>query len=88
MLEFKLNLLFEIYKDNPLGCREEFRGKIKRKYGKFEYIEELILMIENYQFKTYGMTLYRGDFVKGKSKEEMARLKVNARNRRRSRLRR
>lgn len=86
MIEFKLNYYFCIYKDKAIGSREEFRNNFKKKYGKFQYIEELIRMIEKYQFKTYGMTLQRGSFVKGRSREEIKRLNTNERNRRRSRL--
>lgn len=59
--EFKLNLYFNLYKDAPLIQRNDFRKKFIKKYGKFECLEELIFMIEQYQIETYGSTLY--DYV-------------------------
>lgn len=70
MLDFKLNYYFEMYKDKSLPNREEFRKNFKKKYGKFKYLEELIIMIEKYQFKTYGETLPRNDVVVVRNKEE------------------
>lgn len=59
MLDFKLKLLFNMYKDKSLPNREKFRAKIKKKHPNFPYVEELILMIEKYQLKKYGQTLPR-----------------------------
>ena len=36
MLEFKLNVYFEMYKDLPLPNRKEFREKFRKKHGKFQ----------------------------------------------------
>ena len=54
MYEFKLNYYFEILKDTSFVSRQEFREMFLKKYGKFLYLNELILMIENYQLKKYG----------------------------------
>lgn len=56
-MEFKLNYYFEKYKDYPLPNSDAFRKKFKRKEGKFPYLNELIVMIINYQVKTYGRSL-------------------------------
>ena len=83
MLEFKLNMYFETYKDLPLPNRDMFRKNFKKKHGKFQYLEELIKMIEDYQFKKYGETL--SNYIRERSKEEAKKLhyKANARDKRR-----
>ena len=63
-------MYFELYKDKPLPNRDEFRKNFKKKHGKFIYLEELIKMIEEHQFKKYGMTLPKDDLVWYKNKEE------------------
>ena len=70
MLDFKLNYYFEEFKDKSLPNRDEFRKNFKKKYGNFQYLEELIIMIERYQIKTYGETLPRNDVVDIPSKEK------------------
>ena len=83
MLEFKLNMYFEMYKDLPLPNRDEFRKNFKKKHGKFQYLEELIKMIEDYQFEKYGQTL--NSFIKVRSREEAKKVhyKVIAEEKRR-----
>ena len=54
MLNFKLNYYFEKLKDTSFVSRQEFRIMFKKKYGTFEYLEELIRKIERYQIKKYG----------------------------------
>ena len=56
-LDFKLNLYFNMYKDTPLPNGDEFRKKFKKEHGKFPYLNELIVMIINYQVKKYGCSL-------------------------------
>lgn len=56
--EFKLNLYFNMYKDYPIGSRDNFRNLFKRKHGEFHYLPELIRMIEQYQKEKYGMTIW------------------------------
>ena len=56
-LDFKLKLYFNIYKDIPLPNSEEFRKNFKKWHGKFPYLNELIVMIVNYQVKKYGRSL-------------------------------
>ena len=58
MNDFKLNYYYHEFKDKPLPTREEFRNEFKKKYGKFEFIEQLIKKIENHQMRKYGRTLY------------------------------
>ena len=57
ILDFKLNYYYHKYKDKPLPTSEKFRKKFKRVEGKFPYLNELIVMIINYQIKEYGQTL-------------------------------
>lgn len=76
-------MYFEMYKDLPLPNRDEFRKNFKKKHGKFQYLEEVIKMIEDYQFEKYGQTL--SNYIKTRTKEEAKRLhyKANARDKRR-----
>lgn len=53
-IDFKLELYFNIYKDSPVIQRNYFTKQFIRKHGKFEFLPELILMIEKYQIKKYG----------------------------------
>ena len=56
-LDFKLNYYYYKYKDKPLPNSDDFRKRFKRTEGKFPYLNELIVMIINYQVKKYGCTL-------------------------------
>lgn len=56
--EFKLNLYFNMYKDCPIGSRDNFRVLFRKKHGKFQYLPELIVMIERYQVEKFGMTIW------------------------------
>lgn len=75
MYEFKLNYYFEIFKDDIFDNRKKFREKFIKNYGKFEYLEELILMIEKYQMKKYGNMLRSDDTIR-KTNDEWERIKV------------
>lgn len=68
MDEFKLNFYYNIYKDKPISTREEFRIKFKKLHGEFNYVNELIVMIEKHQLKKYGTTLY--EFGDNENKRE------------------
>lgn len=57
--DFKLNLYFNIYKDYPIGSRDEFRSFFWKRHGRYQYLPELILMIEKYQRKKFGMTIWK-----------------------------
>lgn len=76
-------MYFEMYKDLPLPNRDAFRKNFKKKHGKFQYLEELIYMIEDYQIKNYGETL--SNYIKTRSREEAKRVhnRANARDKRR-----
>lgn len=58
-LDFKLKYYFYKYKDTMLPNSEYFRKKFKRDEGEFQYLNELIIRIVNYQVKKYGQTLHR-----------------------------
>lgn len=83
MLEFKLNMYFEMYKDLPLPNRDMFRQRFRKKHGKFQYLEELIRMIEEHQIKKYGETL--SNYFKARSTEDSKKLsyKIKAAEKRR-----
>ena len=83
MMGFKLKMYFEKYKDLPLPSREKFRYNFKKKHGEFQYLEELMLMIEKYQLKKYGETL--SNCVTLRTKEECRKInrRANAREKRR-----
>ena len=84
MSNFKLNIYYEMYKNKPLPSRDEFRRNFKKKYGKFQDLEELIRMIECYQLKRYGQTL--NNFIKIPGKEERKKIQHNCVLRERARL--
>lgn len=79
MNEFKLNFYFNLYKDKALPNRDEFRKNFKKNYGNFQYTEELIKMIEEYQMKKYGETLHDGSLIEHRTSEERYRIskKIN-----------
>lgn len=79
MSEFKLQFYFNLYRDKSLPNREEFRKNFKKNYGEFQYIEELIKMIEEYQIKKYGETLHNGKLIDHRTREERRKIskKVN-----------
>lgn len=56
-LDFRLNYYYHKYKDKPLPNSDEFRKNFKKTEGKFIYLNELIVMIINYQVKKYGRSL-------------------------------
>lgn len=60
MLEFKLNYYFEKYKDCDILSSTKFKSKFEKENGKFELINELIVMIQKYQYKTYGNLIGAG----------------------------
>lgn len=63
MLEFKLNYFYNLYKDISIICTSDFKKMFKEKHGDFKYINELIVMIQKYQFKTYGDLLPNGIYI-------------------------
>ena len=73
-IEFKLQMYFSMYKDAPLENRGKFREKFKKKHGEFQFLNELILMIEKHQIKTYGGLLYRSDDGILKDRHDVRRL--------------
>ena len=46
MEEFKLNFYFNLYKDKVMQNRDVFRANFHKLHGNFNYLEELIKMIE------------------------------------------
>ena len=52
--EFKLQFYFNMYKDYPVINTQKFTYEFIKKHGKFNYLRELILMIEKYQRQRYG----------------------------------
>ena len=53
-MDFKLELYFNMYKDSPIIRRSYFTKQFIKKHGKFDYLPELIFMIERYQVQKYG----------------------------------
>lgn len=53
-MDFKLKLYFNMYKDSPIIRRSYFKSKFIKKHGKFEYLPELIYMIEKYQLQKFN----------------------------------
>lgn len=54
MLEFKLQYYFEIYKDAAIISTSKFKEEFIKKHGKFELLNELVIMIQRYQRNKYG----------------------------------
>ena len=71
--EFKLNLYFNMYKDYPIGSRDCFRQLFTRKHGRYNYLPELILMIEKYQREKFGITLWYDKRLFAPSKKKGAK---------------
>lgn len=63
MLEFKLNMYFEEYKDSILVSVPKFKEIFIKKHGEFELLNELINMIVKYQYKKYGNLLQTGKVI-------------------------
>lgn len=80
MDDFKLEFYYNLYKDKSLESREKFRQKFRKEHGEFEYLEKLIIIIENYQLQKYGCTLNSGYIIQHR-KEECIRLSANERGR-------
>lgn len=75
MLEFKLNLYFEEYKDACALSFTRFKNKFIKKHGNFTLIPELFNMIQKYQYTTYGTLLEDGKLVEWKvAKGEYSKL--------------
>ena len=69
-LDFKLNYYYYKYKDIPLPNGDGFRKKFKAKHGNFPYLNELIVMIINYQVRKYGCQLDAGEKIVHMGKEK------------------
>ena len=54
MLEFKLNYYFNKYKESCVISTPKFKEDFIKKEGKFELMNELIVMIQRYQYKKYS----------------------------------
>lgn len=68
--EFKLRFYYNLYKNYPVVCRENFRNYFISKHGEFKYFNELALMIEKYQHKIFGESLYNKiDFNESKRRK-------------------
>lgn len=83
MYEFKLNYYFEILKDEAFDSRKIFKEKFIKKYGKFEYLKELIIMVENYQINKFGILLSSDNYRK--NREEYSRIVIASNKRERYR---
>ena len=59
MNEFKLNYYFEMYKNTLFNNAREFKNEFIKKHGQFPYLNELVIMIANYQTETYGNRVTR-----------------------------
>ncbi len=60
MLEFKLQIYFEEYKNAPMISTSAFKRGFIKKHGEFVLLNELINMVMSYQYKTYGNLLGTG----------------------------
>lgn len=83
MLEFKLNMYFEEYKDNIIVSIPKFKEMFIKKHGEFELLNELVNMIIKYQYKKYGNLLQVGNIIVRNVKKGTFNKKENARMRER-----
>lgn len=63
MLEFKLQLYFEEYKDKLIISTTKFKELFVKKHGEFVLLPELVNMIIKYQYKKYGNLLQSGSVI-------------------------
>lgn len=84
MLEFKLNYYFEKLKDKAFKNSKDFKNKFKKKYGDFKYLNELFVMVNNYQAEKYGGCL--GTSFYRSSKQEHIKISNASNHRKRYRL--
>lgn len=56
MTQFKENLIFQLFKDKPLGCSKRFKENISKKFDNIDYTR-VYRKIINYQIETYGSEL-------------------------------
>jgi hypothetical protein len=85
MNDFKFNYYLNLYKEKSLPNRDEFRKNFKKKHGKYNKLEELIISIENYQFKKYGQTL-NSHFAYNPKRFEKINMSIAAYKRRKRRM--
>lgn len=64
MLEFKLNLYFEKYKEDSIISYTDFKKKFNDENEPFTLFNELFNMIKEYQLKKYGTLIESGKEVK------------------------
>lgn len=64
MLEFKLNLYFEKYKEESIISYTDFKKKFNDENEPFTLFNELFNMIKEYQLKKYGSLIESGKEVK------------------------
>ena len=64
MLEFKLNLYFEKYKEESVISYTDFKKKFNDENEPFILFNELFNMIKEYQLKKYGSLIESGKEVK------------------------
>ena len=87
MLEFKLQFYFKMFKDKPFKNAKVFKSEFIKKYCNFEYLNELVIMITNYQIKKYGYSLCPSYYTPIITKEDSKRILNNANHRERNRKR-
>lgn len=81
MLEFKLNIYFEKYKDTCIVSITRFKEEFIKKHGEFGLLNELVIMIQKYQYKKYGNLLQSGRIISRDAKKGDFYKKEIARNR-------
>lgn len=85
MLDFKLQFYFKMFKDKPFKNAKVFKSEFIKQYGNFEYLNELVIMITNYQIKKYGYSLCPNYYTPKITKEDAKRISNNANHRERNR---
>lgn len=66
MLEFKLQMYFEMYKESVVLSKTRFVGEFTKVHGDFPLVNELFIMIQKYQYKKYGDLIESGRMVNWK----------------------
>lgn len=67
LVDFKENIIFEEYKDTPIGKKKNFKAKCLKKFG-IEPSDNLYIRLVNYQIKKYDGQLGYGKHIEAISK--------------------
>ena len=59
MVQFKENMIFQMFKDKSIGCAQKFKTEIKKLFD-IDNTSDIYRKIVNYQIATYGQQIKSG----------------------------